>query len=281
MLRIKRPGFYVCVQDYGRTDFRHYGVPRSGVADRLAAARVNSLLENPETDAMLEIVMQGPELEFEVPSHIVISGGWMEAWLGDEALEMDRVYAVPKGAVLQCGRVRSGFRAYLGVKGGIRTKPVMGSRSQFFPVTPAGKLVAGDALPIEPSEAFEPKLLKLSPLELYREVTLDVAPGPEFELLDEPARDALFNTVFTLAKEHDRMACQLQETLPPHTHRMITSATLPGTVQLTPAGKLILLMPDGQTTGGYPRMLQLSARAQSILAQKKFGDRVRFREDSF
>ena len=58
---------------------------------------------------------------------------------------------------------------------------------------------------------------------------------------------------------------------------MITSATLPGTVQLTPKGKLIILMRDGQTTGGYPRIMQLSAAAISVLAQKKFGDVISFK----
>jgi len=72
------------------------------------------------------------------------------------------------------------------------------------------------------------------------------------------------------------MAYQLQETIPGHNRSMITSATIPGTVQFTPTGKLIILMKDGQTTGGYPRVLQLSNTAICILAQKKFGDMVDF-----
>ena len=73
------------------------------------------------------------------------------------------------------------------------------------------------------------------------------------------------------------MAYQLQETINGHQKSMLTSATLPGTVQLTPAGKLIILMKDGQTTGGYPRILQLTDTAIPILAQKKYGDQISFR----
>jgi len=58
---------------------------------------------------------------------------------------------------------------------------------------------------------------------------------------------------------------------------MLTSATLPGTVQYTPSGKLLILMRDAQTTGGYPRILQLTNDATARLAQKKTGDRFRFR----
>ena len=48
------------------------------------------------------------------------------------------------------------------------------------------------------------------------------------------------------------MAYQIEETIGSHQHIMLTSATLPGTVQVTPGGKLIILMRDGQTTGGIP-----------------------------
>ena len=57
---------------------------------------------------------------------------------------------------------------------------------------------------------------------------------------------------------------------------IITSAVLPGTVQLTPSGKLIVLMRDGQVTGGYPRVLQLSDQSISILSQKIMGESLRF-----
>ena len=72
------------------------------------------------------------------------------------------------------------------------------------------------------------------------------------------------------------MACQLQPSIEGISTNVITSATLPGTVQLTPAGTLIILMRDGQTTGGYPRILQLDAASLNLMGQKRFGDPVRF-----
>jgi len=38
----------------------------------------------------------------------------------------------------------------------------------------------------------------------------------------------------------------------------------------------MILMNDCQTTGGYPRILQLSENAMYILAQKKQGDTLSF-----
>ncbi|WP_088341059.1 5-oxoprolinase subunit C family protein [Robiginitalea sediminis] len=279
MLKVSKPGFYASVQDLGRPGYRHFGVPLSGAADRLAARRVNALLENDPGDAVLEMAMQGPELVFDSPTYIALSGAGMDVRLNGQELHPDQVYPVPAGSVLECGRITKGFRAYLGIRGGLRIPKILGSRSMFYPVTEGRQIRAGQELPYEPCAGFEAKILKLSPMDLYLEEALVASPGPEFELLEPAARERLFGDSFTLAKEYDRMACQLQETLPAHTLQMITSATLPGTVQLTPAGRLIILMPDGQTTGGYPRVLQLDNRSVSVLSQKKFSDRVRFVEN--
>jgi len=36
-------------------------------------------------------------------------------------------------------------------------------------------------------------------------------------------------------------------------------------------------MRDCQTTGGYPRVLQLSEKGINMMAQKKAGDKIRFK----
>lgn len=55
---------------------------------------------------------------------------------------------------------------------------------------------------------------------------------------------------------------------------------LPGTVQLTPLDQLMILMRDAQTTGGYPRILQLSQESINRVAQKRAGEHVRFKLQS-
>lgn len=64
----------------------------------------------------------------------------------------------------------------------------------------------------------------------------------------------------------------LKNTLPP----ILTSAVFPGVVQLTPSGKLIVLMRDCQVTGGYPRILVLTETAVSRLSQKIEGEKIQF-----
>ena len=55
-----------------------------------------------------------------------------------------------------------------------------------------------------------------------------------------------------------------------------SSSVLPGTVQITPDGDLIIVMRDGQITGGYPRILQLTDKAQYKLAQCYSGQLINF-----
>jgi len=58
---------------------------------------------------------------------------------------------------------------------------------------------------------------------------------------------------------------------------MLSSPVLPGTVQLSPAGP-ILLGPDAQTVGGYPRVLLVpDAEVQSMASQVAIGETVAFR----
>jgi len=77
------------------------------------------------------------------------------------------------------------------------------------------------------------------------------------------------------------MGYRLKEELIKHSISIITSPVLPGTVQVMPSGKLIILMKDAQTTGGYPRVFQLTEKSIAILAQKKAGDKINFRLISY
>ena len=71
------------------------------------------------------------------------------------------------------------------------------------------------------------------------------------------------------------MATQFSEQLEEGIHySMISSPVLPGTIQCTPSGKLIVLMVDGQTIGGYPRVGMLAERDRIILAQKRAGEMI-------
>ena len=277
MLRVLKSGFFVCIQDLGRYGYRDIGVPVSGAMDLLSVRQANLLLENPPDAGVLEITMTGPTLQFEESTYICLSGAHMAATLNNATLENHQVVKVSKGDILTYGRLWDGFRGYLAIKGGLRSEPVMGSRSQFFPVTAQKRLKDGDTVPYAKTLSYSPILSEIKIDDHFHKNHLDVHKGPEFSMLDDMQLAELFAKTYTVSKENNRMAYQLSEALPPHSRSMLTSGTLPGTVQYTPAGRLIILMKDGQTTGGYPRILQLSEDSLCTLAQKKLGDTLNFK----
>ena len=60
------------------------------------------------------------------------------------------------------------------------------------------------------------------------------------------------------------------------TKSIISSPVMPGSVQLTPSGKMIILHRDCQTMGGYPRILQLDTNSLNNLSQLKSNDKIKF-----
>ncbi len=277
MVEVIKSGFFTTVQDLGRFGFRDKGVPVSGAMDSFSALWANELLGNNPNDAVLEITMSGPELLFPEHTEIVISGAPIDIFSTNNSLPMHRVIEVNSGQKLSFGHVQKGFRTYLAVKGGWQTEVVLGSRSLFQPITSKSQLTKGSVLNYL---SFDKTLdfhanLKMKNDFLF-DKTIEVFPGPEFDLLTKEDRNRLVEFTFHIDSLNNRMAYQLQEKLSKNAHSITTSATLPGTIQLTPSGKLIVLMRDAQTTGGYPRVLQLSERAICVLAQKKTNDAIRF-----
>jgi 5-oxoprolinase (ATP-hydrolysing) subunit C len=47
-------------------------------------------------------------------------------------------------------------------------------------------------------------------------------------------------------------------------------------VQLTPSGQAYILLPDAQTTGGYPHILQMIRADRHLLGQIAPGDSLQF-----
>ena len=277
MLKVLKSGFYTSIQDKGRFGYLDKGVPSSGVMDGFSASIVNHLLENNETDAVLEITMTGPTLQFKGDTYICIGGAAFSVTLNNIPIRNYKVYKVVKGDILSFGKLEKGIRAYLGVKDGFLVDKVLGSRSFYKTITGKLSLEDSDQIPYSFTSEFSPKLQDVRIASVLEEQVIEVYKGPEFSLLTDKHFEHLFSKNFSIAKENNRMAYQLQESILGHQLSILTSATLPGTVQLTPSGKIIILMRDGQTTGGYPRVLQLSEKSISVLAQKKQGDAISFK----
>lgn len=277
-IEVLQPGLFSSIQDRGRTGFRSFGVPVGGAMDSIAAGMANLLLKNEPEAALLEITLQGPKLKFSEPAVIAITGADLSPNLDGRKLENNRVYKVEREQTLVFGRRNSGFRAYLGIKSGFQTEVVLGSRSWSPGVTQGSRLEKGAKLPFLSSEEnVIQSYSSVRPDEHITSAVVEAYPGPEFEFLKASEKEALQKRYFSAAKESNRMGIQFQEKIENKLEPVLTGPVIPGTVQLTPSGTLIALMRDGQTTGGYPRILQLTGAGINTLAQKLPGEKLQIK----
>jgi allophanate hydrolase subunit 2 len=152
------------------------------------------------------------------------------------------------------------------------------SRSWSPGITPHTRLERGMKLPFLRSEGgSSAKFAAVKPDAYITSVVIEAFRGPEYELLSTSEKNDLHKWHFSAAKESNRMGIQLQDKLVNSLKPILTGPVLPGTVQLTPSGTLIGLMRDGQTTGGYPRILQLSEAGINTLAQKLPGEKLQLK----
>ncbi|QDO94889.1 biotin-dependent carboxyltransferase family protein [Formosa sediminum] len=279
MIKVLKPGLYATVQDLGRFGFHDYGVPNSGVMDEYAMKIANVRLGNNVNDAVIEMSMIGGVFQFENDTLISISGADMQPKLNNITIDTNKAIYIKAGDILSFSRAITGFRTYIAVKGGIKTPIVMQSRSMYKGVTKQQHLVKNDILPIAVynSGANSAHATLKVDLGYINSATLSAYKGPEFELLTDKQQQLLVTLTFSISKLNNRMAYQLTEPLNHNLDAIITAPVLPGTVQLTPSGTLIVLMKDCQVTGGYPRVLQLQQNSLNTLAQKQTGQQFSFK----
>lgn len=279
MIKILSGGLYTTIQDMGRFGYRKFGVPSSGAMDRFSAVLANKLLGNPEGTPVLEYTFTGPVLEFQTKTVCVVTGAGFTPSLNHQAVPLNTRFEVPEGAVLTFGLASYGLRGYLAVPGGFAVPEVLGSYSFYPQVTAQEKLRRGDELQIldiDREISVSTSSLKI-PVEHYKADYLEVFKGPEFANLSEEYQKELEDLEFEISNESNRMAYFLEHDSEINTNEILTSAVQPGTVQLTPSGRVIVLMRDAQTTGGYARILQLSENSINQLSQKRTGDKVKLK----
>ena len=278
MIEIINHGFYTSIQDMGRYDFQAFGVPISGALDQQAYCMANRILNNPHKAAVLEFSFKGPKIRFHKATHITLTGAKMKAKLNEVEINYYIPIRVYEGDVLDLGTVKNGCRTYLGISGGIKTKKILKSRSQFKDLTSDFRIYKKVLLPIGKSN-FNPKkgVHLYQPNQNYSQKVLKVYPGPEFNQLTKTQQNQIFITTFSISKLNNRMAFSFEEKIANKLPQIWTAPVIPGTVQCSPDGSLIVLMRDAQVTGGYPRILQLNYESINLLAQKTTRDQLRFK----
>ena len=150
-VRVLEPGLLTTIQDAsGRPGLGRFGIPPGGAMDARAARLANRLVGDGGEEAVLEMTLQGPTLEWMTGAHVGLAGADLGAATEGRHLAPGHSYRLGPGAVLSFGVARSGARAYLAVQGGFEAATVLGSvstdRRSGFGGLDGRALRAGDVL---------------------------------------------------------------------------------------------------------------------------------------
>jgi biotin-dependent carboxylase-like uncharacterized protein len=273
MIKFISKGLYTTIQDDGRFGYRNIGVPSSGYMDRESAQTANLIIDNPINNPVIEATLIGPTIKFEKSTFICITGSDFNPMLNESRISLYTPVKVNKGDILKINNSSIGSRCYISIKGGIKVDKVLGSKSYYPHISDSCIIEKGDEFKFETNNSEPNYKLINQKFELNK--NLKVFKGPEFNSLNKGSISKIIDQEFSIGI-NNRMAYNLKEKIQAATTSIISSPVIPGTVQLTPSGQMIILHRDCQTTGGYPRILQLDEKSLNNLAQLRIGDKIKF-----
>lgn len=262
IFKVIKPGLSATWQNLGQNGLGHLGVGSGGAMDRLAAMLAQRIAGNDRDAYVYEIHFPAPVLEFYESCIIGLSGADFDARANGRHVPVNRRVVVPRGTQLEWKRKIWGERCYMAVNPFSET--VIDRQNDYCTGSAAHDITI--------SKWF------LNPQKFYKPGPVRVLEGPEWDWLSESSKEELFKNHFTISPKSNRMGYQLTGHLlyKQRQDELLSSGVLPGTIQLLPAGHLILLMAGCQTTGGYPRILQVIEADLPALAQMTVGSEVHF-----
>lgn len=316
-IKILKPGLLTTVQDQGRSGLLHMALSRAGAMDPAQMRLANQLVGNDADAAGLEFTGLGPTLFFEQPACIALTGGLMDAAIsiGDDQkghrLPTHRPVMIPARSTVRFGACTAGFRTWLAIAGGLDFSPILGSRSQHLAAEVGPPRIAANAeLPLGAGAAkalasvvraldADPQATEVIlgsgrstaslrstrwavPASLpfsWPLIELWALPGRHFELLSAADRQLLLGQTWKVSARSNRQGLGL-EGQPIGTQQFPHLQSEPvreGTVQLPPAGRPFVLLAEHQSTGGYPRVLEVMGSMSAELAQAGPNARIVFK----
>jgi antagonist of KipI len=299
-LAVLSGGFMTTVQDLGRTGFRQFGVAAGGALDPHALRVANLLVGNAESAAGLEATFGGLRLSVADERIAAWCGGDFDARIASRLIPAGHPFLIAHGEELIIDRPKIGCRAWLAISGGVDVPIVLGSRSTDLRAGFGGfngsALRDGDEIPLgQSSERTTILIEKLRHEKIARwkpphgwsspaqpEPLLRFVAGADRSRFNDVTFQRFTRESFAVSPDSDRMGVRFDA---PELKRndnvdLISEAVAPGTIQVPPSGKPILLLRDCQTIGGYPKIAHVVTADLPIAAQLRAGDQVRFREVS-
>jgi len=274
-LLFKKPGIFTTIQDQGRIGLSFYGISKGGYMDSICADMANKLVGNDKGSPVIECSFTAPTIEFGKNFIIALTGADMKWTIDKNPIPRYTSLYVRKGSILSGSSGKEGVRAYIAIQGSMDLPKINGSYSYYSRCDingENGKLFKkGDKLPIKKGKSKwqfrfiadeeRPKLSNQKLIPIHR--------GPEWHLLDQYSKENIMKGYWKISTDSDRMGAHLDG------HKLTFRSELnmesvpvfPGIIQAPINGTPIVVLQDGQTTGGYPRIAYIPEKSLGAFNQ--------------
>jgi len=289
MLEVMDVSGLVTIQDLGRRAWRRFGVPLSGPMDAFAFQAANLLVGNPLNTAAVEIGTGELELITDRDCVAAAAGAGYSLSVYTWEFSLWDSCFVRTGWTIRLKKTGFGMWAYLAVAGGFDIPPILDSRSTYlrggFGGLDGRLLQAGDQLktgtPKSPLERLWARTLSPAARPAYgTSPSVEVVPGPQADHLTKEDFDRFLSNPYRVSTTSDRMGYRL-EGIPLNRRNnadLVSEGMNVGSVQIPADGQPIVMMADGATTGGYPKIASVIHADLPLLAQCTPGrDSILFR----
>ena len=274
MIEVLFPGVYSSIQDLGRKGHEIHGMPASGAFDPFLASIANRLVGNLPGAALLEFALAGPSLRIHRDTALAVVAWNASYRLNGVEIPVFQAVRTKEGSLVEFNGMQGWF-GYMAFGGGIDHERVLGSAATYALGRIGRRLVKGDRIQLGMAVGAALAL----PVEAAGFRTRPMArilPSLHTEFFAERDLNTLVTDEYKIQPNSDRMGIALHGTGITAPRVVRSAPAFPGSLQVLPSGQLLLLGPEGPTTGGYPQIAILSRLSWTLLAQSRPGSTIRF-----
>ena len=283
---IIRPGIHSTLQDLGRSNQYHIGIPFSGSMDKRNYLIGNKLVGNKPNEASLEFAYQGPLIKLKLGkvTGVITGNVTFNILRKNSKIEKGlcyRTFELKDGDQLDIVSTNKSVYGYFSIKNGFAGEYIWGSCS----VNTKAKIGSNDGEKFGVNQKIyinkNESLSQNNKIDYFNSKIefIRVLKGTNFNFFSEKAKQIFFSREFIVSKLTDRMGMRLEgQKIENIAEANIKSEGLiKGVIQVPPDGNPIIMLSDHGTIGGYPKIAIVISADYDRLTQLTPGSKIKFK----
>ena len=284
--KVIRPGIHTTLQDLGRSNQHHIGIPFSGSMDKRNYLIGNKLVGNKPNEASLEFAYQGPLIKLKLGkvTGVITGNVTFNILRKNSKIEKGlcyRTFELKDGDQLDIVSTNKSVYGYFSIKNGFAGEYIWGSCS----VNTKAKIGSNDGEKFGVNQKIyinkNESLSQNNKIDYFNSKIefIRVLKGTNFNFFSEKAKQIFFSREFIVSKLTDRMGMRLEgQKIENVAEANIKSEGLiKGVIQVPPDGNPIIMLSDHGTIGGYPKIAIVISADYDRLTQLTPGSKIKFK----